>query len=232
MQRSVIDAMLFLFDIDGTLLRGMPPAHRQAICEAALAVYGVRLSPEDLGQTAGMTDIAILRRALTAHRVEGDLENRLPDFFTGAAAAYERLVPADLRRYHTPHAQLTLDWLAARGARLGLVTGNIERIAWLKLRAAGLADYFALGAFGDEAEERAELPALALTRAQELYRASFAPEDVYVVGDTPADIACGVACGLRTVAVATGVIHSIDELRACGPDYAFADLGWLRTLPI
>ncbi|HKV84102.1 MAG TPA: HAD family hydrolase [Ktedonobacterales bacterium] len=224
--------MLFLFDIDGTLLRGMPPAHRQAVCEAAWTVYRVRLSPEDLGQTAGMTDIAILRRAFDARIVDGDLAHNLPEFFACAATAYERLVPADLRGYHTPHARRTLDWLAERGARLGLVTGNIERIAWLKLRAAGLADYFAYGAFGDEAEERAELPALALARAQTHYAATFAAEDVYVVGDTPADIACGAACGLRTVAVATGVIHSLDELRACGPDYAFADLSGLRTLPV
>jgi phosphoglycolate phosphatase-like HAD superfamily hydrolase len=232
MQRSVIDAMLFLFDIDGTLLRGMPPAHRQAICEAAWSVYRVRLSTEDLGQTAGMTDIAILRNALAARMAARDLQDGLPDFFDCAATAYERLVGANLRPYHTPHAQPILDWLAERHARLGLVTGNIERIAWLKLRAAGLADYFACGAFGDESEDRAELPALALTRAQELYRTSFAPEHVYVVGDTPADIACGVACGLRTVAVATGVIHSIEELRACRPDYAFADLSGLRALPV
>jgi phosphoglycolate phosphatase-like HAD superfamily hydrolase len=224
--------MLFLFDIDGTLLRGMPPVHRQAICAAAWSVYRVRLSPEDLGQTAGMTDIAILRRALAARMAAHVLRDGLPEFFACAATAYERLVPADLRQYHTPHARPTLDWLADREARLGLVTGNIERIAWLKLRAAGLADYFACGAFGDEAEERAELPALALARARELYRTTFAPDHVYVVGDTPADIACGVACGLRTVAVATGVIHSIDELRACGPDYAFADLSGLRALPV
>jgi phosphoglycolate phosphatase-like HAD superfamily hydrolase len=179
-----------------------------------------------------MTDIAILRRALAARMAAHDLRDGLPEFFACAATAYERLVPADLRQYHTPHARPTLDWLAARAARLGLVTGNIERIAWLKLRAAGLADYFACGAFGDEAEERAELPALALARAGELYRTTFAPDHVYVVGDTPADIACGVACGLRTVAVATGVIHSIDELRACGPDYAFADLSGLRALPV
>jgi phosphoglycolate phosphatase-like HAD superfamily hydrolase len=224
--------MLFLFDIDGTLLRGMPPAHRQAICAAAWSVYRVNLSPADLGQTAGMTDIAILHRALAARMAAPELREGLPEFFSCAAAAYERLVPADLSRYHTPHALPTLEWLAEREARLGLVTGNIERIAWLKLRAAGLADYFACGAFGDEAEDRDELPALALDRARELYRTAFAPEQVYVVGDTPADVACGVACGLRTVAVATGVIHSIDELRACGPDYAFADLSGLRALPV
>jgi phosphoglycolate phosphatase len=226
-------AALFLFDIDGTLLRGMPPAHRQAICDAAREVYEVRLEPGDLGTTAGMTDTAIIVRALRAAGCDGEATSMgLPAFFTAAGTAYERHVPADLRPYHTPHAEATLAWLAERGAALGLVTGNVERIAWTKLRAAGMADYFAIGGFGDEAEAREELPPLALARAQAAFGRDFPPERVYVVGDTPADVACGAACGLRTVGVATGSIHSLDQLRTSGADYAFADLGGLRSLEL
>jgi phosphoglycolate phosphatase len=226
-------AALFLFDIDGTLLRGMPPAHRQAICDAAREVYGVRLGPDDLGTTAGMTDTAIIVRALRLAGLDAEaISIGLPAFFTAAGAAYERHVQADLRPYHTPHAEATLVWLADRGAALGLVTGNVERIAWTKLHAAGMAEYFAIGGFGDEAEERAELPPLALARAQAAFGREFAPERVYVVGDTPSDVACGAACGLRTVGVATGSIHSLDQLRASGADYAFADLGGLRSLEL
>jgi phosphoglycolate phosphatase len=225
--------MLFLFDIDGTLLRGMPPAHRQAICDAAREVYEVRLEPGDLGTTAGMTDTAIIVRALRAAGMDDtDISAGLPAFFAAAGAAYERHVPADLRPFHTPHAEATLVWLADRGAALGLVTGNVERIAWIKLRAAGMAEYFACGGFGDEAEAREELPPLALARAQARFGREFPPERVYVVGDTPADVACGAACGLRTVGIATGSIHSLDQLRASGADYAFADLGGLWTLEL
>jgi phosphoglycolate phosphatase-like HAD superfamily hydrolase len=228
MQRHV---MLFLFDIDGTLLRRMPPAHRQAMCDAAQAVFGVEIGPDGLGQTAGMTDTAIARRALLAAGVPGEaIAQGLPHFFVAAADAYERHVPADLRPYHTPHAEDTLHELAARGASLGLVTGNIQRIAWTKLRAAGLAEHFTCGAFGDEAEAREELPRRAVERAQAMFGREFAPAHTYVVGDTPADIACGTACALRTVAVATGPIHSLAELRQYGPDYAFDDLRGLRTL--
>ena len=233
MQRSLDDAMLFLFDIDGTLLRGMPPVHRQAICDAALAVYELRLTPADLGQTAGMTDIAIIRRATQRHGLNAtDFEAGLPEFFARAADAHDRLVPDDLRPYHTPYAERALEWLTSRGADLGLVTGNVERIAWAKMRAAGLARYFVCGAFGDEAEARDQLPSLAIERARRLTGRSIAEQDTYVVGDTPADIACGVACGMRTVAVATGVVHSLDELRACSPDFAFADLADLLDLPL
>lgn len=230
---------LFLFDIDGTLLRHMPPAHRQAICDALLAVYGAHLSPEtlmrpeSLGQTAGMTDSAIAQRALHAAGVpEDEIAAGLPAFFDAAAEAYPRHVPDDLRPYHTPHAEETLTWLAERGAALSLVTGNVERIAWIKLGAAGLADYFTGGAFGDEAAEREKLPPLALGRARSAFGREFAAHETYVVGDTPSDVACGAACALRTVAVATGPVHSLDDLCAAGAEFAFADLRGLRQLKL
>lgn len=225
--------MLFLFDIDGTLLRHMPPAHRQAISDAARAVFGVALETDGLGQTAGMTDTAIARRVLLAAGVpEATITHGLPAFYAAAADAYTRHVPDDLRPYLTPHARESLEWLGEVGASLGLVTGNIQRIAWTKLRAAGLDIYFGCGAFGDEAEAREDLPPLAVARARDSFGRDFAPAITYVVGDTPADIACGAAWGLRTIAVATGPIHDLDTLRACAPDHAFADLRELVALEL
>src|SRR5258706_4045903 len=225
--------MLFLFDIDGTLLRRMPPAHRQAICEAALALFRLRVARAELGETAGMTDTAIVRRTLQAAGIApSGVTACLPAFFAAASAAYRRHVPHDLRPYHAPHTVEALEWLRGRGVSLGLVTGNIEHIAWTKLGAAGLAHYFACGAFGDEAEARDELPRLAVERAQATFGRTFAPAETYVVGDTPADIACGAACELRTIAVATGPIHDLDVLRGYGPDYAFATLLGLLALDV
>ena len=225
--------MLFLFDIDGTLVRRMPPAHRKAICDAARDVYGVEIEIEGLGTTAGMTDTAIARRALLAVGVpDGEIMPGLPAFFAAAADAYERHVPEDLRAYLTPHVVEALEWLVEAGASLGLVTGNIQRIAWVKLRAAGLDGYFGCGAFGDEAEAREALPPLAVARAREAFGHDFGPRETYVVGDTPWDVACGAANGLRTVAVATGPVHSLDELRACGAEFAFEDLRGLLSLEL
>jgi phosphoglycolate phosphatase-like HAD superfamily hydrolase len=178
-----------------------------------------------------MLDSAIARRVLRAAGVPNDvIETGLPAFFTATADAYERHAPSDLRPFHTPYAQLVLEHLLELHVPLGLVTGSIERIAWSKLRAAGLASYFSAGAFGDEASERAELPPLARARMQRAHGGVFAPEAVYVIGDTPADVACGAACGYRTVAVATGPVHSLEELRASGPDHAFADLRGVAIL--
>lgn len=248
---------LFLFDIDGTLLRGMPPAHRNALCAGANEVYGVALTADHMGQTAGMTDTAIVRRALLGVGLPDEvIALGFSACFAAAATAYERLVPDDLRPYHTPHASATLAWLRERRAALGLVTGNVARIAAVKLAAAGLADFFPTapeasphpsihpsphpsihpsthrllyGGFGDEGEARETLPPLALARAPQVFGRAFAPTQVYVVGDTPADIACGAAHGLRTVGVATG-LHALAELRACQPDYTLTDLSELRAL--
>jgi phosphoglycolate phosphatase-like HAD superfamily hydrolase len=225
--------MLFLFDIDGTLLRGMPPAHRQAVCDAALLVFGVLVNPADLGPTAGMTDSSIIHRVLRGRDIrEQDIQAGLPNFFAEAAKAYQRHVPADLRPFHTPHAQSSLERLAEAGIYLGLVTGNIQAIAWTKLQAAGLADYFMAGGFGDEAALREKLPPLAMMRMEKLSGRTFLPRQVVVVGDTPLDIACGKACDLGTVAVATGPSHSRAELQAAGADYVFDDLGGLATLDL
>jgi phosphoglycolate phosphatase-like HAD superfamily hydrolase len=225
--------MLFLFDIDGTLLRRMPPAHRQALCDAALEVFGVRIAPGEMGLTAGMTDTAIARRMLLGADVpEQEIAAGLARFHTVAAEAYRRHVPDDLSGYHTPHALETLDWLRERGMALGLVTGNIERIAWVKLAAARMNAYFVCGAFGDEAEAREALPPLALARARQMFGRDFTPGEVYIVGDTPADINSGAAHGLRTIAVATGPAHALDDLRGCAPDHLFADLSGVQTMRI
>ncbi len=234
---------LVLFDIDGTLVRGAPPVHRQALCDAARVIFGVRLTPAEFGQTAGMTDRAIARRELlAAHVADDDISAGLAAFCVAAADAYERLAPDDLRAYHTPHALATLDWLLEHGATLGLVTGNIERIAWRKLSAADLATRFLqpqppappptraipwIGGFGDQAEDRDALPPLALARAAQSPGAPPHASDTWIIGDTPADIACGLAHGLRVIAVATGSFYTLDDLRACGPDAALRDLGEL-----
>jgi phosphoglycolate phosphatase-like HAD superfamily hydrolase len=225
--------MLFLFDIDGTLVRKLPPAHGESLREACRQVCGVPVDRAALGITAGMTDSAILRRMLLAAGLaEPEIAAALPVLFAAAADAYDRLVDDDLRAYHTPHAAAVVEWLAARGATLGLVTGNIQRIAWRKLGAAGLAAPFGFGAFGDESANRDDLPPLALARARAYAARDFAPGEVYVVGDTPADIACGQASNFRTIAVATGPEHSFDHLGACLPDYLLPDLGALMALEL
>ena len=107
---------------------------------------------------------------------------------------------------------------------LGLLTGNIESGARLKIESAGI-DYsrFRIGAFGSDHEIRDQLPAVAVARAETKTGHHFEGKSVVIVGDTPADIACGAQLGARSIAVATGLFTE-DQLAACEPDFLFGTL--------
>lgn len=201
--------MLLLFDIDGTLLIRAADAHRDAIHEALRVVHGVT-SPQRRGlQVAGRTDADIARNLLVAAGVPAaQIDERADDVRIAACEAYARLVPDYLSAHVTPGIEDLLARLAERDdTRLALVTGNYEPIARLKLRAAGIGHYFerGQGGFGSDHEDRAMLPQIARRRAgggdggEEWPRGQTA-----VIGDTPRDIACARADGVRVVAIATG----------------------------
>jgi phosphoglycolate phosphatase-like HAD superfamily hydrolase len=113
---------------------------------------------------------------------------------------------------------------ADEAAVIGVLTGNLVDGARLKLRAAGLdPDLFRVGAFGSDSAHRPELPAIAAERARPLFGRVPSGHDVVIIGDTPADVACGAGIGARAIAVATGA-WPLAELEACGPFAAFEDL--------
>jgi phosphoglycolate phosphatase-like HAD superfamily hydrolase len=110
-----------------------------------------------------------------------------------------------------------------------LVTGNFEAVARMKLKAGRLGHWFAQGqgGFGSDSEDRTMLPPIARRRAGELagFSTSWPRDRTVVIGDTPRDIACARADGVRVVAVATGP-HPVDELREA--DWAVPNAGELR----
>ncbi|MAT45976.1 MAG: hypothetical protein CMO35_00930 [Verrucomicrobiaceae bacterium] len=122
-----------------------------------------------------------------------------------------------------PGVRRLLDLLTEGGAVLGLLTGNLEAGAWLKLQRFGVDHYFSFGAFGDEHAERNKLGPEALARAEEVQNHSFSPSRTVIVGDTPRDVSCGQAIGALTIAVATGSF-SLEQLSACNPTLAVRSL--------
>jgi phosphoglycolate phosphatase-like HAD superfamily hydrolase len=120
-----------------------------------------------------------------------------------------------------------LEWLSDR-CRLGLLTGNYEAVARLKLSRAGIGRYFPAhqGAFGSDGEDRAALPAIARRRAGSPGH-PYPREQTIVIGDTPRDVACARADGLRCVAVTTGPFGS-NELREA--DAVVTDVDALRAV--
>jgi phosphoglycolate phosphatase-like HAD superfamily hydrolase len=116
-----------------------------------------------------------------------------------------------------------LDYLKGRGKVLGVATGNLEQIGWLKIEIAGLRDYFTFGGFSDHHALRSDM----IANAQKL-----AGDNVKlcVVGDTPSDIAAAKANGLPTIAVSTGV-YSYDELLQHDPEVCVSTLEALLQVP-
>jgi phosphoglycolate phosphatase len=197
---------LILFDIDGTLLtaRGAP---RRAFERAMLEVYGTA-GPIATHRFDGKTDPQIARELLELDGVDG----------ATIRAGYQRLWARYLaeleREFAAPeHTTVVLpgvsDLLAALERRredavLGLLTGNIDGGARLKLASAGITTAFAVGAFGSDHERRDALPAVAVARARTATGRDYAGHDIVVIGDTPHDVTCGRELGVRAVAVATG----------------------------
>lgn len=220
---------LILFDIDGTLL-WTDGAGRRAIQRALLDEMGTA-GPIDGYRFDGKTDPQIVRELLTlAGHPEAEAEERISAVcrrYVGLLAA-ELAQPAQATRLlrGVPELLAALEPHEAAGrALVGLLTGNLEGGAAMKLRAAGLDPArFAVGAFGSDSARRPDLPAIAAERAARRTGRRFAGADVVIVGDTPDDVACGRPIGARTVAVATGFYDEV-QLRAAGAAHVFAHLG-------
>jgi len=215
-----LDKKLILFDIDGTLLTSGGAGER-ALRRGFKTRFGV---DDDLStiEIAGRTDSGIGRRMLAAHGIAETPEN-LAGLFDAYLHCLAEELPAS-PGYLLPGILSLLEALKPReDVVLALLTGNLECGAQIKLTHYGVWDYFEFGAYADDHHDRDQLGHFARQRAQEKHGIDFAPEHIYVLGDTPHDVSCARAIGAKVVAIATGKF-SLEELRACGPDFLFADL--------
>jgi phosphoglycolate phosphatase len=200
----VTPPLLLLWDIDGTLLQRASGEHAEALRAALVQVHGELSLDGHVIEAAGRTDGAIARDLLVASGfASGAIDERADDVIAACCALYDELCPADLSPRVAHGIPEVLASLGERphAFRFSLVTGNYERVARLKLARARIGSWFpeGQGGFGSDAEERERLPPIARSRA-----GGWPRERTVVIGDTPRDIACARADGLRVVAVATG----------------------------
>jgi phosphoglycolate phosphatase len=222
------DLRVLLWDVDGTLVRS---ARRGVFLDytrpALERVFGTAGRLAELS-VSGMTDLQIALEALRDYGITHEqIRARTSELCTHYCTELERITNAAAPPYLVlPGACETLSAVAAHPRyRNALLTGNVERAAFIKLRAVGLADFFQLpGAYGDDSHDRRELPALAAARIRQALGLTLAPAQFIVIGDTPNDIACARHFGARAVAVATGRTHTAAALRPHKPDALLADL--------
>ena len=212
---------LLLWDIDGTILH-TGKAGETALGHAMEKLYGVSKGLQGL-EIAGRTDKWIVEQLLAREGLaHGEREiARFLDVYV------ERLAEELPRRQGGLHPGV---WGILEEAHRrpdlvqGLLTGNIEKGARLKLSRYGVNHFFEFGAFADDSPVRNELGPHAKRRARDRHGEEFPPERIYIIGDTPHDVACARAIGAKAIAVATGSF-SVEQLRTCGADAVFSDLG-------
>jgi phosphoglycolate phosphatase len=212
---------LVLFDIDGTLLRteGVGVA---AMLSALRRLHGDRGFSFDGMQIAGALDGLLFAAMAERHGLPSD-DTAHDHFVATYRDELERtLTPARTRRL-SGTAELA-GALLAEGAAVGLLTGNYEPTARIKIAAAGLDDaHFPFGAFGRDGPSRRHLTPVARARAEAHHGRPFAFERTVVIGDTPLDVDCALAHGCRALAVATGPFDR-SSLERAGADLAVEDL--------
>jgi phosphoglycolate phosphatase-like HAD superfamily hydrolase len=225
--RTATAPRLLLFDIDGTLLSSGPRA-RAAFASALEDVFGVAPAVETFA-FEGKLDPVIVTELMGAAGVDvGVVRRDLPRALSLYLDRLEEALASERPRLK-PGVEPLLDAVAgALHAVPALLTGNVERGARIKLSAAGLWPRFRFGVFGDEAERREELGALALARVKQATGRAFTGAECVVVGDSRQDVACGQAIGARVVAVATGRTGP-EALRAAGADVVLPDFSDLEA---
>jgi phosphoglycolate phosphatase len=215
---------LVLFDIDGTLLNS-EGLGRASMQRALAEVFGSPGNPSY--RYDGKTDKQIVRDVM---RLEGHSDEHIDSRMETLILLYlEGLrTGAKSGNFNVRPLEGVLELLDVLEARkdvvLGLLTGNVEPGARVKLTAAGInPDRFRVNAFGSDHEHRPQLPAIAQRRAGEMLGLDIAGDRVIVIGDTPADIECGRSLGARAIGVASGH-YTVEQLEAHDPYAVFPSL--------
>lgn len=210
-------AAAYLFDIDGTLLNSRDAVHYFAFRNAIREVLGIEAVIDGV-PVHGNTDIGILRAVLRRAGLPDDAINAsLPAIIERMCREVENN-REQLNPELCPSIVELLAHLQQRGKILGVVSGNLESVGWLKLEKVGLRSLFSFASFSHPRELRVEIFRHGLSLAQE----QLGPADaVFIVGDTPSDVEAARATHTPVIALATG-IYTFGDLMACGPDACMA----------
>lgn len=218
---------LILFDIDGTLV-DTGRAGSRSLDIVFMEYFSIENAFKNINM-AGKTDTQIIREGLAAHNLHSD-----SNVIVELADLYIKTLSREInnnRKRTMPGVKEALQILSNENGSfcLGLLTGNMEQGARIKLGAFDLNKYFPFGAFGSDDEDRNKLLPYAIRRFDELYKKAVEFSDCVVIGDTPRDIDCAKPYGAFCIAVATGP-YSTETLQDAGADIVMQDLSDTKAL--
>ena len=214
------DAKLVLFDIDGTLIDSGEAGSR-AMNNSFRKVFSIENAFAGI-KMAGRTDIQIIKEGLAVHGLQsGDrlLSSILSEYLNSL-----RTEVNNNRRHLKPGVVELLDSIKTMsGYWLGLLTGNIEKGARIKLEVFDLNRYFPIGAFGSDDEDRNRLLPIAVRKFRDMTNIDLSYNECIVIGDTPSDVRCSKPFDAISVAVSTGP-YSYESLLETEADYVLKEL--------
>ena len=212
-----------LFDIDWTLLDKDPKRniHAEAFSYAYEAIYGVK-NPKKIN-VEGMLDNRIIVKTIV---LSGIPEKIAEEKVAEAIEAMKRYFFAHVNEGEVnsmPGVKELLSDLKNKNVPLGLLTGNVEAIAWAKLEQAGIKGFFSFGAFGDSALKRTDLIEVARKKAEKALNRTVKKKELVIIGDTPLDISCAKEGDIESIGVASGLYPRLD-LEKAGADLVISSL--------
>lgn len=210
---------LALFDIDGTLIES-GQANKKAIIESLKRIADVDLTVEEIiKRFEGMTVYRMLHDKLKEKGFsEKEIKEKIKEIGKLNLKLYKENIKHE-RLNVLPGVDSLLEILNNKGIKLGIITGNIEEVAWIKIKDQGLDKYFKVGGFGSDAIERGDCLNIAVKRAEKYFKTKF--DKIFVVGDTVWDINAAKKTGAVTIGVATGIKDTADDLKKAKADYVF-----------
>ncbi len=215
--------ILVLFDIDGTILKLRNYRSRHIFKQLYRDVFGIEIDDGKMPDFAGNTDLRILREMAESHGISySEIVKDIDSIWARILGEFRYWCNTD-NLVLLPGAEMLIKSLdAVENVSLGLLTGNFRDNAYLKLDVFKLSGYFPFGAFGDDREDRNDLPGVALGRAEEYCQYKFGIKDTIIIGDSPRDIECGKKNRIPVLSVATGGF-SADLLAIESPELLFED---------
>ena len=212
---------LVLFDIDGTLVH-TGHAGTRAFAKTFATEFDLHHGSEKM-KFAGRTDVSLVREFFKIHGLD-ESPAHFRQFFARYVFWLDHILAHTTGQACPGIFEFIRDLQALPDPpMLGLLTGNIQLGAEIKLRHFGLWDKFMMGGFADNHEDRNHIAVAALERGRRVLAGNLQPPEIVVIGDTPFDVRCGKFIGAKTLAVATGGA-SLEELKPHAADWTVADL--------
>jgi phosphoglycolate phosphatase-like HAD superfamily hydrolase len=212
--------ILVFFDIDNTLIQSSS-GHMEALLQSIADVYGLA-ARLDVINHHGMTDQEIITRILEKYEVdETTISARLPECMASMPRKYARIVKSEKLVMMNGVFDL-ISRLEQHGVLLGLVTGNLEKIARAKLKKIGINRFFKIGGFGSDHMSRTHLVKIAIQRAETQFNFG-SHRRVFHFGDAPQDMKAGREAGIVPIGVTTG-LFTADQLTSAGAEKIIPDL--------